>query len=87
MPRSMPVSAGPLDHRPFHAMLPMSAAPPPQAVPRAPDALESVSASSWESAFTAADAQQGAAESRLDAMSDDELAQAAEHLLHAARHE
>ena len=88
MPRSTPLSAVPLHHRPFPAMLRMSAAPPPQAVPRAPDALESVSASSWESAFTAADAQQGGAtESRLDAMNDDELAQAAEHLLHAVQHD
>lgn len=87
MPRGMPVNAGPLHHRPFHAMPLMSAAPPPQAMTRAPDALESVSASSWESAFTAADAQQGTTESQLDAMNDDELAKAAKHLLDAVQHD
>lgn len=79
-------------HRPFHAM-PMMHSAQRTAPQRAHDALENVSQSTWESAFTAFDAQ--AQEStpdmptsaQVDKMNADELAETAERLLDAVRHD
>lgn len=107
-PRSAPVgpaqaAAGPAApltqfRRPFPAMPPpmMAHAPPRMQTATKPDALENVSQSSWDSAFTAVDMQQPAVAppvataeqaSELDRMTTDDLAEAAERLLDAVKHD
>ncbi|WFD26428.1 hypothetical protein MNAN1_001410 [Malassezia nana] len=79
--------------RPFPAMHhPMVAHAPPRMQSLQRDGLEHVSQSSWDSAFTAVDTQQSlaatsAADTQLDRMNADELAEAAERLLHTVQHE
>ncbi|WFD18599.1 hypothetical protein MCAP1_000804 [Malassezia caprae] len=80
--------------RPFPAMPPpmVAHAPPPMQSMAPADALERVSQSSWDSAFTAVDTQQPAVApaehaSELDHMNADDLAEAAERLLHAVQHD
>lgn len=88
--------AAPLTHfrRPFPAVPPpmVAHAPPPMQSVAPADALERVSQSSWDSAFTAVDTKQPAAApaeraSALDHMSADDLAEAAERLLNAVQHD
>ena len=90
-------------HRPFHAhaMPMMTATRPMRPAHTEPDAIASVSRtyslhlrlleSSWDSAFTAVDAQHATeampTEAQLDTMNADELAATAERLLHAVRND